>query len=222
MADRLGTGERRFLGGVFLLWLAGGYAFLLRTDIVYLWHAPLYALCALFFWKPWLLRPFRNVKPTPVHFVLVATVWSLWVARPLASLLHGDLHPDLLINSLFWIGGSLALSVAWVWLLRRYAWTTGAIVVVAAGLALTEPGYVIVRMAQEHMWSTLLWSLPILFATHAALVAPVAHAYRRTWAGVQTPAPGPRGMLLALAVTSVAFMVGNLLWFALLGWFFRR
>ncbi len=222
MTGRLGTSERRFLAGVFLLWLAGGYAFLLRTDVVYLWHAPLYALCALFFWKPWLLRPFRHVKPTPVHFVLVATVRSPCVARPLASLLHGDLHPDLLINSLFWIGGSLALAAAWAWLLRRYAWSTGPIVVVAAGLALTEPGYVIVRMAQERMWSTLLWSLPILFATHASLVAPVASAYRRTWAGMQTPAPGARRMLIALAGTSVVFMIGNLLWFALLGWMFQR
>lgn len=222
MAAVLGTGERQFLGGVFLLWLAAGYAYLLRTDTVYLWHVPLYVLCAVFFWKPWLLRPFRGAKPNPLHFVLVTTLWSLWVARPLASLLHGDLHPDLLINSLFWIGGSVALAVAWTWLLRRYAWSTEGILVVSAALALTEPGYVIVRMMQEGMWGTLLWSLPILFATHAALVAPVASAYRRSWVGTQTPTPGARGLLLGFAVTSVAFLLGNLGWFALLGAVFRR
>lgn len=208
----------RIAAGVFLVWLVAGYVYLLRTDWIYLWHVPLYALCALFLWKPHWLRPRGMVRPKSAHFVLTAMAWSLWVARPLASLLHGDLHPDLLINSLFWIGGTLALAGTWAWLLHRYAWSTAAIFVASAFLTLTEPGYVLIRMAGANMWEPLFMTSPVLIAAHATLVAPVANAYRESWVHSETAPPGIGGIALGAVLTAVAFTLGNLTWFFLLRW----
>lgn len=201
------------LGG-YALWLAFSYATLLSADRIYLWHFALFAIAALLFARPRLLCP-RRGAPRRAHFFLVGLVWSALVAMPLATLLHGDLHPNLLVNAGLWLGGCGALVGAWLWLVGRWRWPTLPLYFVSGAIALAEPGFVVIRSAQEGAWSGLLVLLPVLHATHACLVAPVANAYRECFGTADRPATGGAYAIGAI-VTAAAFVLGTAAWFALL------
>ncbi len=200
--------------GLYAVWLAFAYAVLLRADSIYLWHFALFALAALLFAKPRLLRP-RRGPPRRAHFFLVGLIWSALVAMPLATLLRGDLHPNLIVNSALWLGGCGALVGAWMWLVSRWRWPALPLYFVAGAIALAEPGFVVVRSAQQGAWSGLLVLLPVLHATHACLVAPVANAYREAFSDAARPATG-NTFAIGIVAACAAFLLGSAAWFTLL------
>lgn len=203
------------VAALYTLWLAGAYAVLLSADRVYLWHGALYALTALLLWKPAWLRPRRARTPRIAHFVVVGTVWSALVAMPLATLLRGDLHSNLLVNALLWLGGCAALAGAWAWLLTRWRWSLPALLAISGLIALAEPGFVVIRSLQHGGASGMLVLLPVLHATHACLVAPVANAYRDAFAPADAR-PGGGAIALAIVAPMAAFLLGSAAWFTLL------
>jgi hypothetical protein len=199
--------------GIYAAWLAFAYAVLLRADGIYLWHFALFALAALLFANPRLLRP-RRGPPRRAHFFLVGLVWSALVAMPLATLLRGDLHPNLIVNSALWFGGCGALVGAWMWLVSRWRWPAPPLYFVAGAIALAEPGFVVVRSVQHGAWSGLLVLLPVLHATHACLVAPVANAYRDAFSDATRPATGG-AFVTGIVLGTAAFLFGAAAWFAI-------
>jgi len=196
---------------VYGLWLAWSYVVLLQSSPVYAWHFALYAIVALLHFRPQWIRPRRGL-PKRIHFGLVTVLWLSLVGRPLASLGRGDLHPDLLVNAALWLGGSIALAAAWLWLIVRWHWQPLPLFFVAGTLAFAEPGFVVIRAIQAGAWTGLLVLLPVLHASHACLVAPVANAYRDALGANATPLTG-RGIAAATAVPVAAYLAGSLLWF---------
>ena len=82
----------------------------------------------------------------------------------------------------------------------------------AGALILAEPGFVVIRAAQQGAWTGLLVLLPVLHATHACLVAPVANAYREALGAKASPLNG-RAIAEAILVPIVAYLAGSVLWF---------
>lgn len=201
--------------GLYVLWLAFAYAVLLDASTQYAWHFLLYGLVALLMWKPGLVRPRGRARPTPMHFATVGVLWSALVAMPFATLLRGDLHPNLVVNSLLWLGGCGALVGAWTWLLRRYRWSMMRLWMVTGMLALTEPGHVLIRAASHGEWSGVFVLFPVLHAVHACLVLPIANAYRDSLATATAREPRLAGSVVAWLVAGLAFLVGNGVWLAL-------
>jgi len=197
----------------FGLWLAWSYVVLLRSSKIYVWHFALYAVVALFLARPKWLRP-RRGAPKRIHFALVMVLWISLVARPLASLGRGDLHPDLLVNAALWLGGSMALAAAWLWLMVRWTWKPLPLVAVAGALAFAEPGFVVIRAVQADAWAGLFVLLPVLVATHACLVFPVVHAYRAPLGANAAPATG-RSIAEGIALPIGAYLAGSVAWFEL-------
>lgn len=201
--------------GLAVLWTLFAYTVLLAASPSYAWHFLLYGLTALLLWKPSLIRPRGAIRPTPLHFAIVAVVWMALVAMPVATLLRGDLHPNLLINSALWLGGCIALAAAWTWLLRRYHWTLARLWLVSGLLCLTEPGHVLIRAASHGEWGGVFVLLPVLHTAHACLVLPVANAYRTVLPLSSAREPGFAGSLVAWLAAGLSFLVGTGLWLGL-------
>lgn len=195
------------------LWLAAAYVILFDANPAYAWHLVLFGVTGLLVWRPRLILPRGNIRVRTVHFVLIAIVWSSLVAMPLATLLRGDLNPNMLVNAGLWLGGMGAIAGAWAWLLRRYRWHTLDIFLVAGLLALTEPSFALLQLARTGQWGALAVLLPVLHATHACLIAPVANAYRGALARPGASAPGWKGWILAVVLDAVAFTLGTAAWF---------
>lgn len=200
--------------GLAAIWTLFAYGVLLAASLRYAWHFLLFALTALLLWKPFLLRPRGTIRPTPLHFAMVAVAWSAFVAMPIATLLRGDLHPNLLVNSALWLGGCLALAAVWTWLLRRYRWSLARLWFVTGLLCLMEPGHVLIRAAMHGEWGGVFVLFPVLHTTHACLVLPVANAYRTTLARPSTQEPGLAGGIVAWLAAGLAFLLGTGLWLA--------
>lgn len=196
---------------VYALWLAWSYVVLLRSSPVYVWHFALYAFVAVLHFRPQWIRP-RRGKPKRIHFGLVTVLWISLVARPLASLGRGDLHPDLVVNAALWLGGSIALAAAWLWLIVCWRWKPLPLFFIAGMLAFAEPGFVVLRAVQAGAWTGLFVLLPVLHATHACLVAPVANAYRDAL-GTEASPLNRAGIAAAIALPIVAYLAGSVLWF---------
>jgi hypothetical protein len=207
---------------LFALWLGAAYAVLLSADRRYLWHLALYALCALVAWRPQWVRP-RRGGGRPWQQWLVTTAWSAFVALPLALLLRGDLHPVLVLNSVLWVGGCAALAVVWTRALRLRTWSWPTLLVATGLVGLFEPGFVIAKSVATAQWSGVFVLTPVLFATHAALVAPIVAAWR-TQPSVRVDADGHRvvspptaglgAVLVAAGTGGIAFLLGSLAWLA--------
>lgn len=206
------------IGAACGLWLAAAYVILLDANPAYAWHLALYALAALLAWRPQLILPRGGIRPRTAHFVLIAIVWSSLIAMPLATLLRGDLNPNMLVNAGLWLGGMGAIAGVWAWLLRRYRWHTLDLFLVAGLLALTEPSFALLQLARTGQWGAAAVLLPVLHATHACLIAPVANAYRGALARPGASAPGWKGWILAVVLDAVAFTLGTAAWF----WLARR
>jgi hypothetical protein len=192
-------------------WLALSYLALLSVDRRYLWHVPLLALAALLLWKPGLLRPRAGRKASVVHYLLASVAYAAFIGQPLALLGHGDLVPNLLLNSFLWIGSFAGVFVAWRLLLQRYRFTTSTIVACAGLLGWIEPGLVLVRLALAGAWQVLVVA-PVLHAAYAALVAPAVAAYRERFGAAARP-PTPAAMALAVLLPAAGFYLG-MLWIA--------
>lgn len=202
-------------GAAGVAWLAWAYSVLLDLDPVYRWHLPLYAITLVLTAFPRLLRPRGSIQPRPLHFVLTAVGWSVFVAMPLASLLRGANSANVFMICLLWFGGCTSLALTWSWLLRRHAWQGMPLFLVLGLVALTEPGFVLARLVAGHDWQTVAVLLPVLHAAHATLLFPVANAYRTALVPRGASPPGPAGYLLAITASGAAFLLGSLIWFAL-------
>ena len=201
--------------GLGALWLAFAYAILLDASTRYAWHFLLYGLSALLLWKPALIRPRGKARrSTALHFTVVAILWSALIAMPIATLLRGDLHSNLVVNSLLWLGGCGALAGTWAWLLRRYRWSLARLWIVTGLLALTEPGHVLIRAATHGEWGGVFVLFPVLHTAHACLVLPIANAYRDSLPTASAQAPRLAGSVLAWVAAGAAFLVGTGLWLA--------
>lgn len=192
----------------YALWCGGSYAFLLANDLRYVWHVPLHALAALCIWKPQILRP-RRGNATAVHFVAVGVAYSVFIGEPLAVLGHGDLHPDLLLNSFLWLGSYAGVYLAWLWLLRRWRWPALNLFLACGAIALFEQSMLLWRLVIEGDVASFLLFLPVVHAVYASMIAPVAIAYREALA-TSTDTPRAAGHAWALLAPGVLFRIGSL------------
>ena len=202
--------------GLHGLWLVWAYAQLLGTDRAYLWHLLLFGLCGLALAFPKLLQPRGGVRPRRIHFVLVAVVWSTLVATPLAMLMPGGRWETLALGIATWFGSHAALAGLWAWLLSRHVWPAWLIWVVTGSAALAEPQLLLVRLAAAGDGPALATLAPVLHAAYAALLAPVAVAYRQALAPAGAAAPGPGRVALAAVASVTTALLANALWFSLL------
>ncbi len=214
MAERQTGRTRAWILVPYVLWCALGYSFLLATDLRYLWHVPLHSLAVLLYWKPQLVLP-RKGKVTPTHFVIVGIVYSAFVAEPLAVLGRGDIQPNLVLNSVFWIGSYAGVFVAWLWLLPRYRWGSMTVFVLCGLLALFDHSLALWRMLLNLDIVGFLLFAPVLHAVYSSLTAPIMVAYRT---GLQRAAraPGVAGIAWATLLPGVLFRIGSL-WILLAG-----
>ncbi|MCU0869208.1 MAG: hypothetical protein MUF30_06310 [Burkholderiales bacterium] len=186
---------------------------LLASDLRYLLHGALYAASALLLLRPQWLRPRRGRGRAWQAFALMA-IWCTFVAMPLASLLRGDLHRHLVINGVLWLGAGAGLAAVWTRALRLRRWPIAPLLLATGGVALFEPGFVIVRSAWTGQWSGVIVLTPVLFAAHAALIAPIAAAWRDVLASPTAPPVGIGATATAAFAGGTAFLVGGVLWLA--------
>lgn len=197
---------------IYVAWCALGYAVLLSSDWRYLWHVPLHALAALLIWKPSLVRP-RKARPTVTHFVLVGVVYSAFVAEPLVVFGHGDLHPDLLLNGLLWLGSFTGIYLAWAWLLRRHRWRAVSLFALCGIVALFDQSLVLWQFLATFDVVDFLLFAPVLHAIYASMSAPVVIAYAASLERRTAP-PGLPGYASAGVIPGLLFWLG-VLWTAL-------
>jgi len=197
----------------YVSWCALGYAFLLGSDLLYLWHVPLHALTVLLVWKPKLLLP-RKAKATTVHFLLVGVAYSAFIGQPLAVLGRGDLHPNLVLNGVLWIGSFAGVYLAWLWLLPRYRWSSAAIFALSGLLALFDHSLALWRMLANRDVVGLLVLAPVLHAVYAGLTAPVLLAYRERLSR-NSAQPGLVGVVAGTLLPGLLFRLGSVwIWLA--------
>lgn len=214
------TGLRtRLLIAAYLAWCTAGYSVLLWSDWRYLWHVPLHAFALLLIWKPTLLRP-RKARPTATHFIMVGVAYSTLVGEPLAILGHGDLHPNLLLNSFLWIGSFTGVYLAWLWLLRRYRWHPLDIFMLCGAVALFDHSLMLWKLAGAFDAIGLFLIAPVLHAVYASMIAPVVMAYREALMR-DADAPGFGGQASAVMLPGVLFWIGGL-WIGLVGTVLRH
>jgi hypothetical protein len=199
---------------VYATWCAASYAVLLASDWRYLWHFPLHALAALIVWKPALVRP-RRARATVMHFLLVGIAYSAFIGEPLAVLGHGDLHPDLLINSILWIGSFAGVYLAWLWLLPRYRWPAANLFFACGAIALFEHSLLLWRLLTAADFTGFLLILPVVHAVYASMIAPVVIAYREALAR-QPVRPGIGGHAWAVVLPGLLFRIGSV-WILIAG-----
>jgi len=216
-ADRPGR-RTLVLISIYVAWCALGYSVLLSSDPRYLWHVPLHALAALMLWKPSLLRP-RRARPKVIHFVLVGVAYSAFIGEPLAILGRGDLHPDLLVNSLLWLGSFAGIHLAWAWLLTRYRWRPTSLFLLCGLATLFDPSLLLWRFLRELDVIGFLLIAPVLHAVYASMTAPVVIAYREALAR-RPDRPGIGAHALAAMLPGVLFRIGSL-WIGLAGMVIR-
>lgn len=197
---------------IYVAWCALGYAVLLSSDWRYLWHVPLHALAVLLIWKPSLLRP-RKARATVTHFLLIGVVYSAFVAEPLVVFGHGDLHPDLLLNGMLWLGSFAGIYLAWAWLLRRHRWHPVRLFALCGVVALFDQSLVLWKFLGAFDLADFLLFAPVLHAIYASMTAPVVIAYAPALEK-RASAPGVPGHALAVAIPGTLFWLG-VLWTAL-------
>lgn len=192
------------------------YASLLSSHRIYLLHVVLFALSGVLFAFPRLIRPRGGIVARPVHFVVVGVIWSSFIAMPLATLLRGEGTANIFVTNLVWLGGCAALTGAWAWLLRWRAWHPLTLFMAIGCIALAEPGLALLRLMAAGEWRDAAMLFPVLHATHAALLAPVAVAYRRSFIGSVTPLASPAAVLVAIVASCAAFSLASLAWLQLM------
>jgi hypothetical protein len=193
---------------LYIAWCIGAYALLLSSDWHYAWHAGLHGLALLLLWKPALLRP-RRSAPTIVHLVLIGTVYTAFVAEPLALLTRGDLDPNLLVNGFLWIGSYAGAYLAWAWLLTRGRWHPVTLFFLCGTLALFDHSLALWKMAYAGALQDLLVFAPMLHLTYASMLAPVVIAYRTALQRKEL-APHIGIVITALLLPGVLFRLGSL------------
>lgn len=204
---------------IYVAWCAIGYAVLLSSDWRYLWHLPLHTLAALLIWKPSWLRP-RKARATVTHFLLVGVAYSAFIAEPLVVFGHGDLHPDLLLNGLLWIGSFAGIYLAWAWLLRRYRWRSTSLFVLCGFVALFDQSLVLWKFLGRFDVIDFLLFAPVLHAIYASMTAPVVIAYAASLEK-RAAAPDVPGYACAAAIPGILFWLG-VLWTAVGRMFLER
>ncbi len=204
---------------IYVAWCAIGYAVLLSSDWRYLWHVPLHALAALLIWKRSWLRP-RKARVTFTHFVLVGVAYSVFIAEPLVVFGHGDLHPDLLLNGLLWIGSFAGIYLAWAWLLRHYRWRATSLFLLCGLVALFDQSLQLWKYLAAFDVIDFLLIAPVLHALYASMTAPVVIAYAASLEQ-RAAAPGLPGHAGAAVIPGVLFWLG-VIWTAVGRMFLER
>jgi hypothetical protein len=194
--------------GLYVLWCIGAYALLLSSDWHYGWHVLLHVLALFLLWKPAVLRP-RRATATAVYLVLIGTVYTAFVGEPLALLVRGDLHPNLLVNGFLWIGSFAGAYLAWAWLLARGRWHPVALFFLCGLLALFDHSLALWKMAYAGAVRDFLVFAPVLHLTYASMLAPVVIAYRTVLEKRNSP-PNAGSVIAAVLLPGVLFRLGSL------------
>jgi hypothetical protein len=175
------------------------------------------------FWG--LLLKFRNplqtwVERIPgplwVHFFVVGVLSADVVMENLAINFHGDLHSDLALNSILWLGTYLGWLVGW-WIVGRFYWFEPRQVFFLAGAMgiLVEHNWMVPKLLASGQWLPAIVSAPILIPVYGGAIAPAFLLTQRAPSG-PTPKPGIVGFLFALFLPVGAFYVGGALWLAVI------
>lgn len=193
---------------LYIAWCLASYGLLLAAGWHYVWHFGLHALAAVLLWRPDLLLP-RRMPATTVYLVLIGTVYTAFVAAPLARLAQGDLHPNLLVNGFLWLGSYAGAYLAWAWLLTRGRWHPVALFFLCGLLTLFDHSLALWKMAYAGSVRDLLVFAPVLHLTYASMLAPVVIAYRAALEQRNT-APSIGIVIGAALLPGVLFRLGSL------------
>lgn len=149
------------------------------------------------------------------RFLLVGIFSADVIMENLAINFHGDLHPNLALNSLLWLGAYVAWLTAW-WVVSRFYWFEPNQVFFIAGVmgVLVEQNWLIPKLLASGQWFSAIVSAPILVAVYGGAVAP-AFLLARPIPPSSHRRPGIVGFFVALFLPLLAFYAGGALWLAI-------
>jgi hypothetical protein len=163
------------------------------------------------------IPPLARPSPPPwVWYFGLGLLYTVVVGENLGIGFRGDIHPNLAVNSLLWVGSYLGLLVGWWILARRYLWTPWQVYWLSGliGLAI-EQNYLIPRMLVRGEVIEAFLLAPFIHAVYGSIMAPL-FAILGPYLPVHDRRPGIGAKLLALLLPSALFFLGGLwifLWF---------
>lgn len=151
-------------------------------------------------------------------------VWYFGLGLPYATIIgenlgvgfEGDIHPNLAINTLLWVGSYLGLLAGWWILGRRYLWSAWQIYWLSGLMGVViEQDYLVPRILASEQAIEAVVIAPFVHAVYGSIVAPIFAIL-----GQDLPAsdrrPGIGAKVMAVVLPAVLFFVGGswiLLWF---------
>ena len=156
----------------------------------------------------------RIPGPLGVRFLVVGILTTDVVMENLAINFHGDLHPNLALNSLLWLGGCLAWLAGW-WIVSRFYWFEASEVFFIAGIMgmLVEQNGMVAKLLVSGQWFPAIVSATILVPVYGGAVAPTFLLLRRV-PSESMRRPGIVGFFVALFLPMGTFYAGGALWIA--------
>jgi len=112
--------------------------------------------------------------PTWVKYFLLGLFFTDVVMENLAVSFHGDLNPNIFLNSFLWIGAYLGVLLGW-WLVARWYRVTPSQVFFLYGISgvIAEQNLMVPKMLFHGQIPTALLTIPLLIVVYGTAVAPV-------------------------------------------------
>jgi hypothetical protein len=150
--------------------------------------------------------------PQMALFFIVGIFFSAILMENLAINFHGDLNPNLALNTFLWLGTCLAWLLGW-WLLSLLYRFTPTEVFLVSGLmgVLVEQHWLVPRLIASGQWFPVVAAAPILVPVYGVAMAPAFLLTGRGDTGA-TRRPGWLGYLVALVGSFAAFYIGTAIW----------
>jgi hypothetical protein len=164
-----------------------------------------------------LRKPISRMIPSfNLRFFVIGIVSSDLIMENLAINFKGDLHHNLFLNSLMWLGSYIGSIVGW-WVIARTFRFTPYQVFFLAGLlgVIIEQNWMIPKLLAAGSWAIALLCAPIILVVYGAAVAP---AFLLAGDPPRTPArkPGIASFAIALLLPALLFYCLGGLWIAVL------
>jgi hypothetical protein len=167
-------------------------------------------------------EPLQNLNrrihiPVFAKFLIWGLIFTDIIMENLAVSFKGDLHPNLFLNSLLWVGAYAGVIVAW-WILSRLFTFTPWQVLFLYGIkgVIIEQNYMVPKMLVSGDFRSMLLCIPLLTVVYGASVAPVFVIL-----GNELPQdrrkPGILAAILAIIIPWAFFYAGFFAWFRLMG-----